>query len=539
MKAICFIFLFFLNCAWLGAQTVDTLQKVEKPAQVDTTMKPPTGDTIVHTEGDVNKQLEVIKEEKVEQHSDSTGAEPVRNELVDSTKFSRYGNLLNDDTVYNKRSPVWIPAAEVVGIDFLTFAMNRYIGQYDYAIQVGLSSWKRNILYGLEWDVDRFGMNFFLHPYSGSMCFNAGRSNGYNFYQSFAFAIGGSVMWEFLGENTKASYNDLINTPVNGAFLGEIFYRISSNILDDRSRGTQRVLREMGAFVVDPVRGLNRMIQGKMFSHTNQEVYQKEPINITLYAGVQKQIVKLQDVFQSNQINGIINLQLDYGNPFESRVRTKPFDFFKFRLDLSFGAGRKILDNFSGYGILAGKNFQADSGNKSILIGAFQHDDYWDNNSFELGAIGLGGGIITKVPVNKARKSNLYTSLHLAVIPFAGNSTRFVPDTSIYRDYNFGSGLEGKFESTINIGKYGSATLPVYYYWIHSYVGLRENNFIGIIKPRVTVTLFKILSVGYEHAFYFNDIFSPNLPSLHIARTEMKIFLMIYLEDKQRRGHYN
>jgi hypothetical protein len=41
-------------------------------------------------------------------------------------------------------------------------------------------------------------------------------------------------MWEYFGENTRPSFNDVINTPVNGAFFGEILYRLSSNILDDR-----------------------------------------------------------------------------------------------------------------------------------------------------------------------------------------------------------------------------------------------------------------------------------------------------------------
>ena len=246
----------------------------------------------------------------------------------------------------------------------------------------------------------------------------------------------------------------------------------------------------------------------------------------------------LQHVFQDRTTNEILNLQLDYGNPFENRTR-KPFDFFKYRIDFSFGVGRKILDNITGYGILTGKNFQADSGHKAMLVGLFQYYDYWDNKTFELGAIGFGGGIMTKYPMGKASKSNLYTSLHVAVVPFAGSSTKFVPDTSEFRDYNFGGGLEGKFETTINFSQLATATLVAYYYWIHSFVGLREDNFITIIKPRVTVKLVKNLSIGLEEAFYYNNIHSPGLSLIHNSRTEQKIFLMLYFEDKQRRGHYN
>src|SRR5205085_12555007 len=133
---------------------------------------------------------------------------------------------------------------------------------------------------GFVWDDDRFGINFIGHPHSGNYYFNIARSNGYSFWTSFPFAVGGSLMWELFGENTEASRNDIINTPISGAFLGEILYRLSSNILDDRTRGRERFFRELIAGLLNPPRGLNRLTQGKMFRVTPGEVYQKEPLNI-------------------------------------------------------------------------------------------------------------------------------------------------------------------------------------------------------------------------------------------------------------------
>ena len=497
----------------------------------------PKTDTTV-SKSEINQQLKEIKKEKIELHSDSTGSEP-KKILVDTTKQNKYGDLLNDDPVFNKKYPIWKPIAAVFVSNTATFLVDRYVFKYDFSVPVGFQTWGHNIKTGWEWDTDRFGINFLGHPYSGSLSFSSARSDGYSFWEAIPFSIGGSLMWEYFGENTLPSYNDIINTPVNGAFLGEIMYRISSNILDDRSRGMQRFFRELAAGIVDPARGIKRLIQGKTFRRTTKEVYQKEPLNITMYGGVlQQQSSNSIETTPAANTNTILNLQLDYGNPFELRTR-KPFDFFKFRMDFSFGAGRKIIDNVTGYGLLKGKNLQSDSGNKAMLIGAFQYYDYWDNKTFELGAIGFGVGVITKLPVSKLHKSNLYTAFHLALVPFAGSSTRFGPDTSQFRDYNFGGGLETKLESTINFGNWSTATIVGYYTWIHTYVGLPENNFLAILKPRVTLKLFKNLNIGYEEAFYFNNIQSPNLPIVHINRNEQKIFLMLYLEDGQRRGHYN
>lgn len=520
MRGICALFLFLLI-------------SISIPAQIVTST-----DTAAPDKNTVNKQLKEIKKENIQLHSDSTGGEPKKT-TIDTTVKNKYNDLLNDDPIYNKQYPLWKPAVEVFGINATVFLLDRYAGKYDFSTSVGFSSWKHNIKTGWVWDKDRFGINFIGHPYTGSLYFNAARSSGYSFWQSFPYAVGGSVLWEYFGENTLPSYNDVINTPINGAFLGEIFYRISSNILDDRSVGAQRFFRELAAGIIDPARGFNRLLQGKSFRRTNKEVYQKEPLNITIFSGVQKLNKVPVNINKIGTGNEIFDLQLDYGNPFED-IKRKPYDLFRFRIDLSFGKGRKILDNVIGYGILTGKNFHSDSGDRAILVGAYQYYDYWDNVTFELGAVGFGGGIITKLPVHIGSKSNLYTSLHLAIVPFAGNSTRYGPDTaSQFRDYNFGGGLEGKFESSLNFDKWATATLAAYYYWTHSYIGLKEDNLLAIIKPRITIRIIKNLSVGYEQAFYSNNIHSPDLPVLHINRTEQKIFLMLYLEDKQRRGHYN
>jgi hypothetical protein len=495
--------------------------------------QPAKADTIVPGNGTSAKQLKEIKQEKVKTLSDSTGNQPKKSDLVDTTIQNKYGDLLNDDTAYNKKYRLWKPIVEVAAANVFVWSIDRFGSNADFS-KIGPDTWKYNLQKGWEWDVDRFGINFIGHPYSGTISFNAGRSNGYNYFQSFSFAVGGSLMWEYFGENTRPSYNDIINTPVNGAFLGEILYRLSSNILDDRTKGIQRFSRELLAGLIDPMRGVNRILQGKSFRKTNKEVYQKEPLNISLYAGIHKINDANNKVFGSGANSNMINIQFDYGNPFEKRSR-KPFDFFKLRTEFDFGVGRKILSNITGYGILVGKNIS--HGKHSMLLGAFQYSDYWDNKTFELGAIGFGGGVFSKLPFGK--NSALYTNIHLAAIPFAGNSTRFGPDTLQFRDYNFGDGLEAKFESTINIGKWATASMIYYYFFIHTYVGLPGNNFIGILKPRITLRLYKDLSIGFEHYVYYNDRRLRGYQPIHSARTEQKIFLSLYLEDRQRRGHYN
>lgn len=450
---------------------------------------------------------------------------------------TKYGNLLNDDPAYNPKYPWWKPAGRVLISDVTNWAMDRYLFNYDWS-RIGPSTWKYNIQKGWEWDNDRFGINFIGHPYSGSYYFNIARSNGYNFWQSFPFAVEGSLLWEYFGENTRPSINDIINTPVSGAFLGEIMYRVSSNILDDRTRGGERVFRELLAAIVNPPRAFNRLTQGKMFRVTPTEVYQKEPMNITLYTGIHKINDKegSNNKFGTGGTNAILHLQIDYGDPFEVRQR-KPYDVFRGRIELGYGVNKYLISTINGYGLLAGRTIKENR----LLAGFFQHFDYWHNNIFEVGALGFGGGLISKIRLG--RSSNIYSNLHLAVVPLAGNNTQYGPDTSDYRFYNFGGGLEGKIEETMNLSNRVSIGFTGYYYWIHTYDGIPGNSLVGILRPTIAIRLFKNLSIGFEHHIYYNDRylsgFFNKTPDLHLTRTEQKLYLQFFFQNGQRRGGYH
>ncbi|WP_192821308.1 DUF3943 domain-containing protein [Rufibacter sp. LB8] len=494
-------------------------------------------DTIKPGRGSRETQLERIKDRKKRLFTDSLGGtEPTNKVLLDTTIFNKYGDLLNDDPEYNKRQPLWKPALQVLGVNGLFMGYNRFVAKADYAY-VSPATWKKNLRTEPEWDTDEFGINFIGHPYQGTLYFNAARSQGYNYWASLGFASGGSVTWEYFGENTLPSYNDMIYTPLNGAALGEILYRVSSNILDDRTTGRERVIREVAAGLINPVRGLNRLLQGKTKTVTNKEVYEKEPLNLTFFAGVHRQNNRQDDFFGPADEKFMVNAQLDYGNPFEDQAR-KPFDFFRLRVELSAGgkdttAG--IINNITGYGILFGKNSKW--GKMDVMTGLFQYYDYWNTRNFDLGALGFGPGLFTRLPVSK--QINLYNNVHLGVIPLAGNSTRFSKDENGLRDYVYTTGLHAKLESTLSLSRYASLAFVYYHYWLKTFEGLEGTNSIGIVRPRVTVRLFKNVSLGYEHFGYTTRRQLEMFPTQRSVITDQKIFLQLFLEDPQRRGRYN
>ena len=71
-------------------------------------------------------------------------------------------------------------------------------------------------------------------------------------------------MWEEFGEVWAPAPNDFFNTSLGGITLGEILFRFSSLTLDNQASGTNRVVREVGATLINPVRGFNRLVRGEM-----------------------------------------------------------------------------------------------------------------------------------------------------------------------------------------------------------------------------------------------------------------------------------
>src|SRR5260221_3713703 len=193
--------------------------------------KPVKADTIVAGKGNKDKQLKQIKENKVDLHSDSTGGnQPKKSALIDTTLQNKYGDLLNDDAEYNKRYPIWMPAVEVLGVTAFTWSVDRYLLNADYA-RIGPSTWKNNLQKGWEWDTDRFGINFVGHPYSGTLSFNAGRSTGYTYFQSFGFSTAGGLIWEDFFGKKRPTFHNIIKKPLYGSLLRGKLNRLRSNNL--------------------------------------------------------------------------------------------------------------------------------------------------------------------------------------------------------------------------------------------------------------------------------------------------------------------
>jgi len=158
-----------------------------------------------------------------------------------------------------------VPALEIPSFELL---LNRFDHAFEGASTYPspLDNLHANLHRSWVVDNDKFSTNQFLHPYQGSVYQNLARSAGLNFWQASAYTFAGSLLWEEAGENTAPSFNDQVASGIGGNLLGEPLFRIASLLLESGSGSTPGFWRELGAAVISPGTGFNRLVYGKRFA---------------------------------------------------------------------------------------------------------------------------------------------------------------------------------------------------------------------------------------------------------------------------------
>jgi hypothetical protein len=401
------------------------------------------------------------------------GVEPIRPDAgAPPTHF--LGPRVADDSESPAPTPAapkkhfWIAAGEVFGWNLGEWLIERYILKKPFAY-ISLDTWTANLNTGLVYDhVDNFPTNQALHPFQGGLYYNAARTNGFNFWESTLFTTAGSLMWEYFGENEAASLNDVVSTSLGGAVTGEVSYRLSTMLLDNTASGGDRFWRELGAFLLNPMGGFNRLVKGEMTKDfPNPDDRMPAGFSAELYVGYQR----LNDaprsvVLSPNQ--ALLGVLVRYGDPFSGENR-KPFDYFEALLEAypSPGAmGIRWLER----GLLASWGISSSSAAEH-RFGLLMGYEYTDNQSQIFSTQDFSADLLSRFPL--PRGLELRTEIMGVGFPVAAlqaNDTRYeyTPEGRPY-DYGIGGGVR----SLARLDRSGLDLLWIGYeaLWIHTTSG--------------------------------------------------------------------
>lgn len=126
------------------------------------------------------------------------------------------------------------------------------------------SKWWDNVSHAPVWDSDDLFLNYVTHPYAGAIYYMGARSAGVNVFGSFLYSFALSTFfWEYGIESfaERPSIQDLIVTPVAGAFLGEWFYLKKREIMEnDYQLWGSKTLGKTAIFLMDPMTEVTHLI---------------------------------------------------------------------------------------------------------------------------------------------------------------------------------------------------------------------------------------------------------------------------------------
>lgn len=373
----------------------------------------------------------------------------------------------------------WAAAAEVLGIDMISWGTSKFIAKKPFA-DISLATMKRNIDTGFLWDVDEFPTNLVAHPYQGGLSFAASRAWGMSYLESLPYSFAGSFIWEMFLECEPASINDLISTSFGGMAYGEVMHRISSQILNNRARGINRIVRELGATLVDPTRGVQRLVTGEMWKQGYPYVDETAGIDGVFSLSAGYRLLMNNGIGSRFDQNAYVGLHYEYNNPYEVSGRI-PFEYFMLDGDFNLGHKQAFLGNIRIAGLLfgatrEGKTWQA-------LLGVFQQYGFHDSKAIsnvgnptseipyrisETAAFGLGGFWKKELVSNLSVEGRAF----LTGIMLGGYYSDYYRFGK--RDYNFGSGFSYRASLKVMLGNRLSLIGETEGYKLYTLSGYRD-----------------------------------------------------------------
>lgn len=432
-------------------------------------------------------------------------------------------------------------AAQVMAINWVAGASNEYVRNGNFN-QTSPRSWWRNIEDGFKYDDNDFRTNQFIHSYNGNVYFNSARSNGLGFWTSAAYATFGAFMWEFAGETHPMSYNDLIATSVGGFTMGEITYRLSSEILDNRATGGKRFFKEFSSFIVDPIRGLNRLISGRSTTpHANPtEPMDWRPPHGSTLVGVGVRIIGQDSLATDAKTYGNLIFDHTYGNPWDN-TRRKPFDYAEVTLQLTPGEKQPITI-LRIRGDLWEKPL-GDQENPKHVFAINQFYDYMINDTVEFGGQSLAPTLYSRFRLSDkvdvtSRVSALLLSLGAVNSDYAEIAQ--VANRERLREYDYGPGAGADAWANLLVKRVPVVTAAYRWQWINvvngsvysqgqSGLGSNANHYIQYWLVRGYLPIRGRLGLGADYfAFKRKSRYSaPGFQDIDQHNPRLRVFLAI------------
>lgn len=395
-----------------------------------------------------------------------------------------------------------IPAGEILAYIFLLNQYDRHFTEpRDVYRTDGHTIWQQ--LTHSKWvlDNDQFSVNQFLHPYGGSVYYGLARSAGLSFWESWLYSSAGSFVWEMAGETTSPSINDMIATPIGGTLLGEPLFRMA-NLLLETDDGRPGFWRELGAAVLSPPTGFNRLMFGERFDTVFPSRQPATFLRLRLGGVVSTSSHNVPSGVREHGVIG--DFTFTYGSPGKPSYQyTRPFDYFDFHVT---AVTTNTLESINTRGLLFGTTYGLGEATRGAW-GLFGSYDYISPQVFRVSSVALSLGTIWQ--------SWLSRSIALQGVALAGpgyGAAGSIQRTE-ERDYHYGTTGQGLLALRLIFGDRAMLDFTGREYYVSGLLSAEPRGQENILRGESSLTfrIFGPHGLALRYAVSHRDARYPNV----------------------------
>ncbi len=431
----------------------------------------------------------------------------------------------------------FIPALDIVLFDF---SLNRFD---HYAVDESVygspsSNFRHNIHQHWVVDTDPFAVNQFYHPYQGSMYQQFARSAGLGFWESSLYTFMGSALWEEAGEHTNPSINDQVATGIGGNFLGEPLFRMASLLLETSDNRKPGFWRELGAAVISPSTGANRLFYGDKFdgvfpSH-DPAAFTRIDLGViisahessTVNANSQSGTPAIPQEYKKNSAS--LDSTIAYGLPGKpGYTYTRPFDYFSFEFTAS---TTNSFENIISRGLLIGTDYEWGDNYRGIW-GLYGTYDYIAPQIFRVSTTGFGVGTTNQWWMSRsvAVQSTFLggTGYGAAGVTHGSGVGASNANGEGQRDYHYGITPEGLIAARLIFGTRVSLDSSVRDYYVSRLGASESTGTENILRADVSLT-FRVWNLHGLTVRYTESRRNANYDGVGPTRQNVGAFSIVY-----------
>ncbi len=344
-----------------------------------------------------------------------------------------------------KRKSYLIPALEIPIFELTLNGVDRLIYAAEY--KSGWNSTEGHLVRG-PWVVDQddFAVNQIGHPYQGATYYGFARASGLNFWEGLVYSNAGSIIWETAGETSHPSINDQVASGNGGALIGEPLFRMANLVLEGGD-GPPGFWRELGATVLSPPTGLNRLLFGERYTPILKS--RNAPIFTQIQAGgaLNTTVRDPGSAVGVGRRAAIGEFSMSYGLPGQpGYLYLRPFDYFMFEMS-GLRQNHRNFVNLMTRGLLFGEKYELGDAYQGVwgLYGTF---DYYSPQVFRFSTTAASFGSTFQWWMS--RKVALQGTA-LAGIGYGTAGTITLADDD--KDYHYGATPQGLIALRMIFGK--------------------------------------------------------------------------------------